>query len=55
MAKLGNIHLLIDEFFTDTRMHICENRNCKYHADDGDYCKLKIICIDKTGNCKKKE
>jgi len=55
MAKMGNIQLKVDPFFTDTRVRICGNPNCKYQAKDGVYCILKIIDIDKQGKCKQFE
>lgn len=51
MAKLGNIYLNINEFFTNTRVKGCLSLYCIYNREDGN-CNLKEIVLDEGGRCK---
>ena len=55
MAKLSDIVLRVDEFFTDTRVRACLAVNCKYNTlkiEEELGCNLKNIEIIESGVCK---
>lgn len=57
MAKLGNITLTVGEFFTESRLRLCKNLDCKfncYKSEDAN-CILKHIEIGSDGKCLKYE
>jgi len=55
MAKFGDIKMVIDPYFTETRVTLCRNTGCKFNLfdkyGDGAECSLKKIFIGGDGKC----
>jgi len=53
MAKMGDIIMRVDPFFTDTRLHICEvGTDCVHNERATLTCSLKSVQLDSLGCCK---
>ena len=46
-----NTDILI-KFDDSTKLHVCMNRECRYHSEYGYGCLLKDIIINEEGCCK---
>lgn len=53
MAKVGDIKIKVDRFFTDTRLNLCSNIECRFNdSKNGDLlCILKKVHIGRNGQC----
>lgn len=51
MAKLTDIKLMVDSFFTDTRISLCRAFLCTHLKKGYFICNLKEVKIDETGVC----
>ncbi len=61
MAKLSDLTVTVDRFFTDTRLTSCMEEGCKYNTGKGAWkaykgdseyhCRLKKIGIGPGGQC----
>jgi hypothetical protein len=51
MAKMNDIKIKIDEFFTHTRVRICNNFKCLNYDEKIGNCNLKTVLINEFGVC----